>query len=267
MRYFLVFLAYWVTNAFIDSEFFESDKYNNNDPCYNEFVKGEKENWEECCSQDRNATESDNCEKKYFPFDVCKDDMVPGFVSVASQDRGSYPTFAWQRCCEINCTSLSCNSGYCYNVWDVIEEGLETWAIVLISVFCGVLGIVGFFLLCFCCCIRPSKAAAKAAAAKQHEAAAAAGEGGPHAVYIDQEILMQNSNNNIPAAGPGYLPAGQYVNADTILENPQYVQHHVVQHVAIDGLHQQNGGNPAIFEDGSAYVHAPAYDPYNNAPY
>jgi len=269
MKLIASFLGYWIASAYTGSDFFEVDEYDAKDACYGEFVDGNKAAWASCCDTNANSFDSDNCKEKYYPFDVCYAVMTPGFVSVSSLEYGGYPTQEWTDCCYANCDELSCDSAYCYNFWDYIEEGLETWAIVLISVFSGLAFLAILFLICFCCCIKPKKKAKQAAAiaaaeqqrAQQQRAAAAnvpVNHTPEHVYIVDHQAQL--AAHQIPSG----LPAGQYINPDPVYQNQQQnpqIHHHVVQH------HVEGHGGPPLHQDGNAYVHAPGYDNLSNNPY
>jgi len=260
MKLIASFLGCWIASAYTGSDFFERDEYDTNDACYSEFANGDKDAWASCCAAGDNIIRSDNCNEKYYPFDICYEVMTPGFVSVAALEQGGFPTQEWTDCCYANCDELSCDSAYCYNFWDYIEEGLETWAIVVISVCSGLAFLAILGLICFFCCIKPKKKAKKAeaiATAEQHRAhqqrAAAANvpvNHNPEQVYTVDHRAQ--------------LAANQYVNPEPVYQyqqqNPQ-IHHHVVQH------HVEGHGGPPLYQDGNAYVHAPDYDNLPNNSY
>jgi len=270
-----------LTSAVVGSEFFDPDEYDPSDACYDEFESGDKSAWESCCEKDNNLSSSSNCEDKYYPSDVCYNEMIPGFEAVNSINRGGYPTQEWEECCDANCNSVSCTPGYCYNIWDdigddienAVEEALPEWAIVLISVLCGVVFLIALSLILWFCCLKPrrkeKKAAKLAAEIQQREdedERASAGSSSTSSsdnkdVYIEQpySVVHQTPNNS---QAEQYV--NQYINQyhkhssrSSSSSNPR--KHHVVvQHQIVETYDR-----PPVYQDGiNTYMHAPAYEKY-----
>jgi len=242
------FLRYLVTSAVVGSEFFDPDEYDSRDECYDEFEAGDKSAWQSCCEKDSNLWSSANCEDKYYPHDVCYNDMIPGFIAAGSIQLGGYPTQQWEDCCDDHCNSLSCTPGYCYNYWDEIGDDIDDavedwylpeWAIILISVLCGVAFFIALLLILWFCWLKERRKKKKAA---------------------ELNVEIQQREDKDERASAGSLSNQYHKRSDSSSSSSSIPRkhHHVVQHQIVETY-----DGPPVYQDGiNTYVHAPAYEKY-----